>query len=767
MSHLAVPEPPPAPGHPPDPDDRSAARSVDVSEVASGNLRRDLRCLFAPASVAVVGASDDPRKWGNWLARNALRGAHRREVTLVNRRGGTVLGRPAHRSTLDLPAPPELVALAVPAAAFDRALDEALAVGARAILAVTAGLAETGAAGARREQAAVARVREAGAVLLGPNCLGVMDATSELHLTSNDLPAGSIGLISQSGNLALEVAAKAGAAGLGFSRFASIGNQADLDVADLVADFAQAPGVEAIALYCEDFRRGRRFLEVAADATGAGTPIVMVAVAAGGAAARAARSHTGAIVSGQRSLTAACRAAGIEQVSTPRELVDLLQGLLARKSPTGPRLAVVADGGGHAAVAAGLAESHRLEVPSLPAGVSARLAEATGTAGGTTNPVDLAGAGENDLWSFTRVVETLLAADEVDAVLMTGYFGGYGAYGDGIGATEHDVAGCLADLTAGQAKPLIVHSMIAAAAGTEPALDRLRTARVPVYPDIESAVGVAARLRDRTSQHSWPPPTLPPQQPGPATGGYFSARALLGAAGFVFLPARAVRDLSEAHAAAVELGWPVAVKAVALEHKSDAGGVVLGVGDAATLETVTTDLWSRLGPGALSVEVMADPTDGIEMLVGCVRDPRFGPVAVAGIGGIHAEILTDVAAALAPLDQQQAEELIASLRGAPLITGARGRAPLDLPGAARALVILSQVAASHPAVVELEVNPLLVTSSGVYGLDARMVLEPPGRSGTGEPGSHPPGPATRPEVSSPAAAAEVSASGSGGGGATP
>ncbi len=692
--------------------------------------RRDLHYLFDPTSVAVLGASDNPRKWGNWLSRNALRGAHRREVMLVNRRGGTVLGRPAHRDLLEVPTPPELVVLAVPAGAFDRAVDEALDAGARAILAVTAGLGETGPDGARREAAAVERVRRAGAVLLGPNCLGVMDATTELHLTSNELPSGSIGLISQSGNLALEVAARAATAGLGFSRFASIGNQADLDVADLVADFARAEGVEAIALYCEDFHRGRRFLEVAREATVAGTPIAMIAVAGGGAAGRAARSHTGAIVSGAPAVAAACRAAGIEHVSTPRELVDLLQGLLAGRSPAGRRLALVADGGGHGAVAAGLAEDRGLVVPSFATELSDRLTAATGTVGGTSNPVDLAGAGENDLWSFARIADTLLGSDAVDAVVMTGYFGGYGAYGDDLGATEQAVASSLGDLVARHGKALFVHSMVADAhdggsPGGGSAIERLRSARVPVYSDIEAAVVVVSRLCERAARPLRQLPPVPPPLPGPTAGGYFAARGLLAAAGFPMLAAHVVHDPLTALCAADQLGWPVAVKAVAFEHKSDLGGVVLGVGDAATLEAVTAEMWSRLGPGPLSVEAMADPAGGVELLVGCVRDPRFGPVALVGIGGVHAEVLRDVAAALAPLDEQQAEQLIVSLRGAALITGTRGRPSLDVPAAARAVAILSSVAASHPAVAELEVNPLLVTRSGAYGLDARIVVDPP------------------------------------------
>ncbi len=677
----------------------------------------------------MLGASDDPRKWGNWIARNALRGEHRRPVLLVNRRAPSVLGRPTFASLADLPVTPELVVLAVPETAFESAIDDALACGARAILGITGGLAETGADGARRERDAAERVREAGAVLLGPNCLGVMAAAAELYLTSNDLPPGTIGLISQSGNLALELGHKAAAVHLGFARFASIGNQADLEAADLVEDFARAPDVAAIAIYCEDYRDGRRFLEAARTAADSGTPVAMIGVGTSEAAARAARSHTGAMVSGRRALAAACRAAGIEQVDTPKELVDLLQGLLGPAPFTGRRVAVLADGGGHGAIAAEMADREGLAVPQLSARVSARLAVATGTAGGTANPVDLAGAGEDDLWSFSRVLDELVGSGEVDAVLLTGYFGGYGTYGEALARTELEVATALGKVPGASGVPLVVHSMFPAAelpaadpAGHTGPLRRLRDAGIPVYPNVEDAAWVVGRLCARARRTRQVLRPLPHPLAGPATDGYFAARELLSSAGFPLVAARSVIDAAGARAAAGELGWPVAVKAVSLEHKSDAGGVVLGVADPEALDRAVSGLWERFGTHPLSVEAMADTAGGVELLVGCVRDPRFGPVVVVGLGGIHAEILTDFAAAVAPVVAEEAEALLRVLRGAPLLTGARGRVPVDLAAAARAVAALSEVAASHPAAAELEVNPLLATPAGAWGLDARLVL---------------------------------------------
>ena len=341
-------------------------------------MARDLEPLFAPRSVAIVGASDDPAKWGNWLGRGALRGEHRRPVYMVNRNGGTILDRPAYASLHDLPDAPELVVIAVPAAAFEQTVDDALAVGARALVGITAGLGELGPEAQARERALVERVRAAGAMLLGPNCLGVFDATSDLGLASNEFPPGSIGLISQSGNLALELGILARAADMGFSRFASVGNQADLDLAELVASFAAHEGTELIAVYAEDFSDGRAFVDAAAAAS---TPVILLTVGRSDASIRAAVSHTGALVSDVSVVEAACRSAGTHLVSTPGEMIDLAQALLRARPLAGPRVAVVGDGGGHGAIACDVAGVYsdglivqRLPAARMPAsGVNVRL----------------------------------------------------------------------------------------------------------------------------------------------------------------------------------------------------------------------------------------------------------------------------------------------------------------------------------------------------------------------------------------------------------
>ena len=681
-------------------------------------MTRDLRPLFDPRSVAILGASSDPAKWGHWLARGALTGEDRRDVFLVNRGGGEILGRSTYRSLSELPAAPELVAVTLPDASFEEAVADALDAGAKAIVAITAGLGETGEPGRERERAVVERVRSAGAVLLGPNCLGVFDAGSALRLASNELRDGPIGLVSQSGNLALELGMLVADVELGFSRFASLGNQADLEAADLLADFARHDETKVIAVYCEDFRDGRAFARAAHEARERGKPVVLLTVGGSEAGVRAARSHTGALVSELAAVDAACRAAGIERVSTPKELVDVAQALALGCRPRGRRLALVADGGGHGVIATDLAVADGLELPALSARLREDVASVLPPTAVTANPVDLAGGGEQDFANFERVVRLLLASGEVDAAILTGYFGGYSQYSDEFLESEVAVAGAMARAATETGGALVVQTMY----WSSPAASALRAGGIPVYREIEAAVSSLARLARGAEHRPRGIPVLPPPaERATASGdGYWFARELVAEAGVEIASARSVQTSEEAARAAEELGYPVVVKALGRLHKSDEGGVVLGVESEEELAAVVAHLDERLRPGEISVERMVQD-EGVELIVGVRRDIRFGPIVLVGLGGLYAELLGDVAVALAPIEPEEGEELLRSLRGAPLLTGARGRQPVDLRAAARAASALSVLAARHPELAEIEINPLLATPTGAIALDARVV----------------------------------------------
>ncbi|QHA08085.1 CoA-binding protein [Streptomyces broussonetiae] len=685
---------------------------------APADAARDLSALFDPASVAVIGASNDQTKYGNWIAVQALRGDRRRPVHLVNRRGEPVLGRPVHRRAVDAPGGVDLAVIAVPAAGFADAVDDALAAGARAIVGITAGFAELGEEGRQRESALAARIRQAGAVLLGPNCLGVLDTTSGLRLASNDMPAGPVGFISQSGNMALELGRHLERDGLGFSRFASLGNQADLTAADLIHGYTAHDGTELIALYCEDFGDGRAFARAAADAVGAGKPVVLLTVGAGQASMRGARSHTGALTSDLAVIDAACRAAGVDRVASVAELAHLLGALHRNRRGGGRRVAVIADGGGHASLASDLAEAHGLVVPEFGASLTSALAAELPPSAGTTNPVDLAGAGEQDITSFGRVLDLALSADEVDAVLVTGYFGGYGGYGEALANAERATARVMAEHVRAHGKPVAVHTMYA----ERPAATELKDQGVCVFGAVEHAAGVLGRIAERSER---PAPRVPalPNPAAPATADdYWTARELLRNVGLPFPAARLVHTEDEAATAAREIGGPVVLKAMGLLHKSDAGGVALGLADETGVRAAHADMTRRLAPPGYCVEAMADTTDGVELIVGVRRDPRFGPVALVGLGGVFTEVLRDVRLALAPVTAAEAESLLARLTAAPLLHGTRGRPAVDVAAAARAVEAITAVAAAHPEIDELEVNPLLVTPEGCLGLDARLVL---------------------------------------------
>jgi acyl-CoA synthetase (NDP forming) len=679
---------------------------------------RDLEPLFAPRSVAVLGASTDPSKWGNWLARNAMRGAHRRPVYLINRRGGELDGHPLLASLADAGGSVETVVVSVPEAGLEQAVEESLAQGARALIVITAGLAERDELGRARERALVQRVRDAGAVMLGPNCIGVFDALAEFLVSSNDYPGGPVGLVSQSGNLSIELGMLLERCGLGLSRFASIGNQADIQLPDLVEHLAGHEATRVIAIYAEDVADGRAFVE-AARAAARAKPVILLNSGRSAAGARGAASHTGALVSSDAVIAAACREAGIARVDSPGELIDACQAFVRSPRARGSRVAVIADGGGHGSVAADLLAAGGLEVPRFSDALVALIEPQLEQAGGVRNPIDIID-GANGLASFTGIARTCLESGEVDAVLLSGYFGGYALYSDEYRVDEPREALALAALQGELERPIVAHSLFADAVGEG---TDLRASGLAAYERSEQAARACAAL-------ATPPPlpaiaTPPPAAPLRGVPGYVEARALLLEAGIVYGDGGPARDADEAVALADRLAlYPVTLKAVdaKLVHKSDAGGVRVGLADASELRAAALAMAERLSPELLFVERTADPREGVELVVGATRDVRFGPVLLVGLGGILVETLRDTALALAPLESAAAEGLLRSLRGAALLDGVRGGPAVDVSAAVRAVVALADAMAAHPEIAELEINPLLVTPQGAVALDARIVL---------------------------------------------
>nr|WP_296770824.1 acetate--CoA ligase family protein [Rhodococcus sp. (in: high G+C Gram-positive bacteria)] len=686
--------------------------------LAPPTLTRDLTALFDPASIAVVGASNDPAKYGNWLAHRALRGS--RPAFLVNKTRSTILDHPAFPSLVQLGTSPELAVIAVPAAGFDDAIDDAIAANVKAIVAITAGLGESGADGLLRQSALVTRLRNAGVAMLGPNCLGVLDNTTGLDATVNEFLPGSVSIISQSGNVAIDLAEHFAEQGLGVARFASLGNCADLDVADLVNSCVDHEGTAAIAVYCEGFKDGRKFAQAAVRAADAGKPVVLLSVGRGAASTRGAASHTGSMVTSSVVLEAVCHATGVELVSSPFEMANLLQALVRTTPPIGTRVAVLADGGGHASLASDSLEEAGLLVEEFSTELARGLAAELPMTASVSNPIDLAGGGEQDITSFARVAKRLIDSPETDSVLMTGYFGGYGAYDEASAPGEIQAGHEIGGLVAASSASFVAQTMFADSAPAR----ALRESGIAVYRNVEHATWALSRLAHRAQNPTHSLPALPEIEVPLVETGYWPARRALSTAGIPFVPAAEVTSLAELHAAVKELSFPLVLKALGDEHKSDNGGVILGISDHTELLLAWNDIQDRLAPPVCSIEQMADLTGAVELIIGVRRDPTFGPIVLVGIGGTYTELLRDTRCALGPITAEQARRLLLDLRGSALLTGFRGKPAVDVSAAAQLVATLSTYAAAHPEISEIECNPIAVTEAGAVALDARIILDP-------------------------------------------
>lgn len=633
-----------------------------------GEVAVSLAAFHDPRSVAVVGASDDPAKWGHWLARGALTGRDRRAVHLVNRTGADVLGSPTVTSLADLREPTELVVLSVPAGAVPGVVEEALDAGSRAFLAITSRVAG--------QDALRAAVRAAGARLVGPNSLGLYDATTGLHLAWGSFVPGRLAIVTQSGQVGSELAILAARSGLGVSRFVSVGNQLDVTAAELLDDLAGHDGTAVVALYLESFDGGDRVVAAVRRLAVAGVHTLLLTTGASDASRRLAQTHTGALTSALDVVDAACRHAGAVRVATPAELVAAAVHLTRSRVPGGRRVAIVSDSGGQAGLAADVAVARGLEVPSTP--------------------VDLDGAGEADLTAYAARAEE--AATAVDAVLLTGYLGCYGADTPSLLDAELAVVDRLGALAA--RVPVVVHTMAPESAAAE----RMRALGMPVHGEVESALGSLGTVAGLAAGPRPPAPAPSPRAPLPGSG-YLAARAFLEAHGVRF------PELDPATP-------PYVLKAGHLAHKTEHDGIRVGLTE---VEEARAEMAARLGPGEYVVEAQDTRDHVVEVLVGARRDRDFGPVVTVGAGGTEAELLRDVRVELAPVDHATAVAMVESLRCHALLAGWRGRPACDVDGLADVVVALSEAVAADPALLEIEVNPVRVGPDGALAVDALVV----------------------------------------------
>ncbi len=673
--------------------------------------------MWDPEVVTVVGASADTSKWGWFLARGALRGAGRRTVHLVNRRGVDVEGVPTVRSLEEIDGPLGLVVLSVPAASVPEVVEEALRRGATGFLGITAGIDRAvGRVGAERELAE--RIRSAGARIIGPNCLGIFDVETDLHLAWGEFAPGHIGVVSQSGQLGSEIAGLAAQRGLGVSRFVSVGNQVDVSAAEALAALADHDRTRVAILYAESFGDGTAVVDAVQRLRAAGKQTVVLTVGASGASQAAAASHTGSMTSGMDIVDAACRAAGAIRVATPTQAVELAALLSQAPLPAGGRVALIADSGGQGAVAADVADAAGLDVVPFSDERRGLVAGLLPADAGVGNPIDLAGGGEQDLATYARVVETCLEDTEVDAVVLSGYFGSYAVDTPAQADQERAVVETLAAAVAGHGKPVLLHSMCTDSSS----LDRARELGLPVFVSIEAALHAlagAARIGRDARPISVPqlPAELPRVRPG-----YLAARELLQTVGVAFPGAAEVRTVEAVRVATEQLQGPWVLKADWIEHKTEHGAVVIGLRDADAAVAAFEEMHARLGDGAYVLEEMDQRSQTVEVIAGLRHDAAFGPVIMVGAGGTEAELWRDTVLELAPVTVETAHTMLERLVSYRLLTGWRGRPGVDLDALARTVSALSQLA-GVPGVGEVEVNPLRAAADGVLAVDALVIQE--------------------------------------------
>jgi acetyltransferase len=703
-----------------------------------------LKNLLSPRSLALIGASPRRGSVGRAILHNIHKAGFKGEFGLVNTRYADVDGIAAVGSLGSLPFAPELVVITAPAAAVAGIIDEAGKLGTAGALIIPAGL---GHGAGSLADAAERAAQKYGMRLIGPNCLGVMMPAANLNASfSAHMPvAGNLALISQSGAIAAGMVDWAAQRGVGFSGIVSIGDQLDVDIADLLDYYAMDGKTRAILLYVESIKDARKFMS-AARAAARIKPVVVVKSGRMAQGAKAAATHTGALAGSDAVYDAAFRRAGILRVSDLRELFDCAETLGRVESPPGKRLAILTNGGGIGV----LAIDRLVELGGIPAAISPAAREKLDAVLPPTwsgsNPVDI--VGDADPARYAAALEVLLADASNDAILVMNVQTAI-ASADDIAATVTDAVGKYRQQHRGFAKPVL-----AVWVGADQKIgDLLSGAGIPNYPTEDDAVRGFMHL----VQHREVVATLaqvPPAMPSAFIPDIDAARRIVSAAladGRQWLDPVEVKRLLEAyeiamvetfaaadaeqavvHASAIfAQGATVVLKIMSRDivHKSDVGGVVLNLTTPDAVRSATTDILARakaLRPEAriagVIVQAMMVRPKARELILGLADDPTFGTVVVFGRGGTAVEIINDKALALPPLDLQLARDLIERTRVSRLLRAYRDVPAVKPDAVALVLVKLAQLAADIPEIRELDINPLLADEAGVLAVDARVAV---------------------------------------------
>jgi acetate---CoA ligase (ADP-forming) len=698
-----------------------------------------MKSFLSPRSVAVIGASRSRGSIGGEVFHNLLVTGFDGPIYPVNSGAEVVQSVVAYLRVEDVPGPVDLAVIVVPAVLVVDVARQCGAKGVRALVVISSGFAETGDEGRDLQRELLAVCREFGMRLIGPNCMGIMNVSPDVRLNATFAPTfpphGRVGFSSQSGALGLAVIDYASSLGLGLTSFVSVGNKADISGNDLIHYWESDPDTDVILLYLESFGNPRTFARITRR-VGRTKPIIAVKSGRSSAGARATSSHTGALIAASDvTVDALFGQAGVIRTDTLAEMFDVASLLANQPVPAGTRVGIVSNAGGLGILCADACEAGGLTVPALPDETRRQLSKFLPREASMGNPVDMiASASAED---YGRAIEVVAASGAVDSLIVI--------FVPPLVTRAEDVARSIRDAAAKLDDRIPLLSVFMSTRGVPPEL-RGETGRIPSYAFPEEAARALAHVARYGAWRSRPEGTEPEfadVRPADATALLGAAladgprwlhpdevAALLACYGLPVAEWRLADSPEAAGRAAEKLGGPVALKAVApgLIHKTEAGAVRLGLATSAQVEEVAREMAATMERAGQSVEgflVQRMVPAGVEMLIGVVHDPLFGPMVACGAGGTAVELMRDVSVRITPLTDLDATGMVRSLATFPLLEGFRGAPAGDIPALEDAILRIGAMVEAHPEIAELDCNPVVVLPGGVTVVDARVRVEAP------------------------------------------
>ena len=688
-----------------------------------------LKLFFEPRAVAVIGASRQRGTIGGEIFHNLLSYGFNGPVYPVNPTATSIENIKSYPSVEEIPGPIDLAVIVVPAAKVVEVTKACARKGVKALVVISAGFSETGPEGKALQAQLISVCRSAGMRLIGPNCMGIANTNPAVLLDATFAPGvpprGRVGFSSQSGALGLAIMEFANSLGLGISTFVSVGNKADISGNDLLRYWELDDDTDVILLYLESFGNPRKFSEIARR-VGRKKPIAVVKSGRSAAGARATSSHTGALIAASDvTVDALFRQAGVVRTDTLSELFDVASLLANQPLPKGRRVGIITNAGGPAILCADACEARGLEVPVLTEDSQAKLREFLPAGASVGNPVDMIASAPAE--HYRQAIEIVGTDENVDSLIVI--------FTPPLVTRADDVARSIVEAMQhiDKDKPLLSVFLSAHDAPKE-----LHTAHVHIpsysFPETAAiALARATRYRQWRDRHETYPSRFEDIRTDEAAAVVAAALGrgegwltpaevvqICSCYGLPLIEQRVVSSVAEAGAAAAEIGGEIALKAIApgLVHKTEAGAVKLHLNGVDAVRAAATEMSERLSASGFVVQQMA--RRGVEMLVGVVHDPQFGPVVACGAGGVQVELLKDVSVRLTPLSNEDASEMIRELKTYPLLTGFRGSVACDVAALEEGLLRVSAMVEDLPQIAELDCNPFVVHETGATILDARI-----------------------------------------------